>query len=163
MIFTVAYRNTSGEKEYIVVEAESRHMLFEKLKEQQITPIQIFSGNQQYKLLKKSDKSNYTFKVIFMSLCAIVTVSLVSIVSINPDLFIKKEKTNLPKKTIIKSSNRNYISDREEDRKRRFREAPAYLRQELRYAPSRISDELYSASRYRASYRYARIFCAILL
>ena len=67
MIFTVAYRNTSGEKEYIVVEAESRHMLFEKLKEQQITPIQIFSGNQQYKLLKKSDKSNYSD--IYITLC----------------------------------------------------------------------------------------------
>jgi hypothetical protein len=118
MIFTVAYRNTSGKKEYIVVETESRHMLFEKLKEQQITPIQIFSGNQQYKLLKKSDKSNYTFKVIFISLCAIVTVSLVSIVSINPDLFIKKEKNKPTQKTIIKSSNRNYISKTEVDQKK---------------------------------------------
>lgn len=104
MIWTVTYRNETGNKDYISIEAESRTQLFSILQDRNIRPIRIDQG--AIKSLTKNNKRSKAIQKIFLSITIAIVVGFAGFVTIknlfqsqNTQKAILKQKSN--KKTEI--------------------------------------------------------------
>ena len=99
MTYTVFYRNSSGNKDYSVIEAESRHALFVKLKEQKINPIRIVQGEEKHRLLQKNNTKRLSHKVIISLTVFALILLIVAILFRSRNVEIEKEPIALKTET----------------------------------------------------------------